>query len=138
MSTVVTLVFGEPVDPGEFHDLVHKLGGVRDPEPPGRLRLSRARDHVWIYGPEGEAIETDPEDDAAYERKLGAPPVTEVTLELSRSPGSPALARDIFEAAATRWNVIADNDQGGLFTPTELRTHPPGPSIFWEWPWGWS
>lgn len=137
MATVVILVFGEPVEPDAFHALVHELGGVRDTEVPARLRVSRGADHVWVYGPEGESLETDPDDEAAYEDKLGAPPRTEVSLELSRSPGSPELAREIAEAADRRWNVIVDNDQGGLYTVAELREDPPGPSVFWEWAWGW-
>jgi len=137
MATAVILVFGEPVEPGEFHDAMRALGAVHDPETPERLRISRGQDHVWIYGPEGESVE-DPEADAEYEEKLGVPPQGDVTLELSRSPGSPELAREIVEAAARRWKVIVDNEHDGLFTPAELRDHPPGPSVFWEWPWGWS
>lgn len=131
----VMLVFGEPVDPDAFHDLVTGLDG--EPDTSGRLRVSRGADHVWIHGPEGHRV-YDPEDDAEYEEKLGSPPREDVTLELSRSPGSPELALEIAEAASRRWNLIVDNDEDGLFTPAELRTHPPGPSVFWTWPWGWA
>jgi hypothetical protein len=124
MSPSIILVFAEPILPSSFHDFIHSLGGARDPAMPTRLRLSHGRDHVWACGPDGEtAGATDVESEAEYDLKLGNRPRANVTLELSRSAGSPALAMEAVEAAVGKWgDVVVDNgDKGGVFTVEELR-----------------
>lgn len=124
MSPIIILVFADPVPPTTFHDFIHTLGGLRDAAVPTRLRLSRGRDHVWVDGPEGETVGgSDVELEAEYELKLGNRPRADVTLELSRSGGSPALAMEVVEAAAGKWgSMVVDNgEEGGVFTVEELR-----------------
>lgn len=115
-----------------------RFGCVRDDAAPTRLRLSRGRDHVWVYGPEGEtAGGEDLEQEAAYEKKLGAASQADVTLEMSRSAGSPRLALEIIEAVASRWKLVVDNNHEQLFTIEELHLRLGSSSIFWDWDWDW-
>lgn len=139
MSQIVVLVFACAVEPQEFHDLVRGLGGETDPGAAASVRLSQSADHVWVYGPEGESIGDDPDTDAMYERVLGGPAAADVTLDLSRSPGSPRLAMDIVEAAARRWRLAVDNTEGEVLTVDQLRERAVCfSSIFWKAPWDWS
>lgn len=107
MSSIIILVFADPVPPTTSHDSIHTLGGVRDAAVPTRLRLSRDRDHIWVYGPEGETVGgSNVELEDEYELKLENRLRADVTLELSRSGGSPALAIEVVEAAAGKWGAV--------------------------------
>lgn len=106
--------------------------------------LSRGSDHVWVYGPDDlsdeDDLEDDPgadaEEDAEYERLLGGPIVSGVTLEMSRSPGSPRLALEIVEAAAARgWPLVIDTGHGPLGLGALRDRAALSSSVFWEWPW---
>lgn len=61
--------------------------------------------------------------EAEYALKLGNRPRADVTLELLRSGGSPALAMEVVEAAAGKWGgLVVDNGEGsGVFTVDELQ-----------------
>lgn len=144
MSNTVTVMFANAIDPGEFRELIQGLGGEVDPEMGADARLSSGRDHVWIYGPDDLSDdgldEFDPDADAEYERLLGGPIADGVTLEISRSPGSPRLALEIIEAAAARgWRLAVDNAENEVLTVDQLRDRAARfSSVFWEAPWDWA
>ena len=79
---------------------------------------------MWAYDPEGQtAGGREVELEAEYALKLGNRPRADVTLELLRSGGSPALAMEVVEAAAGKWGrLVVDNGEGsGVFTVDELQ-----------------
>lgn len=145
MSQSVTVMSAHAIDPGEFRELIRDLGGEADPEMGADARLSRGRDHVWVYGPD-DLSEDDPDDeiedteaDAEFERLLGGPIVSGVTLEISRSPGSPRLALEIIEAAAARgWRLAVDTGHEALALDALRGRAARFSSIFWEAPWEWN
>lgn len=148
MSHTVTMMFATAVGPAAFRELIRELGGEADPDVGTDARLSRGSDHVWVYGPhdltgeddlEEDAEEEAEYEDAEYERLLGGPIVAGVTLELSRSPGSPRLALEIVEAAAARgWRFVVDTGHGELTLEALRERAARFSSVFWEWPWDWS
>lgn len=134
MSENVVLVCGNAVSPQELRDLIQDLGGEADPEMGADAILSRGWNHVWVYGPEPEA--SDPEEDAECERLLGGPIRAEVSLEISRSSGSPRMAMEIVEAAAARgWRFVVANGYDVLTLDTLRERAASFSSVFWEWPW---
>lgn len=136
MSVTITLSFANTVSPAELRDLIQSLGGEADPEMGADARLSRGRDHVWVYGPDYGDEEYDPDEDVEYERLLGGPIACEVRLHLSRSPASPRLALEIIEAATARgWRLVVDNEYGPMTLDTLHERAARSSSVFWEWPW---
>ena len=134
MSETVVLVCANAVSPDELRDLIRNLGGEADPDMGAAARLSRGRDHVWVYGPDPE--DPDPEADAQYERLLGGPIAADISLEISRSPGSPRMAMEIIEAAAARgWRFVVDNGYDVLTLAGLEERAGRFSSVFWEWPW---
>lgn len=122
MAEEIFLIFSDPVDEDEFLDLVVELGGVRLGEYED-ARLSRERKHVWITTNEENIPGMEPEDALVYEAKLGRPPRREVILSISGTKGSDHVAMEIIEAAARRWQLIVDNNHGGLYTVDELHAY---------------
>lgn len=143
MSNTVTLMLADAIGSAEFREMIQHLGGEIDPNTGTDARLSRGSDHVWMYGPDDLSdgdLEEDTELDAEYERILGGPVIAGVTLEISRSSGSPLLALEIIEFMTVRgWRLVVDNGEDEALTVDQLRERAAHfSSVFWKAPWDWT
>lgn len=117
---VVELLFGVPVDPDEFLDVVVALGGERHPDEWNDGRLVRDSRTVWIFVDPDE----EPEPDQVFlaEERLGAPIGRRVIIDCSKAEGSDRLALEVIEAAASRWPLVVDTLNGEVSLPDRIVT----------------
>jgi hypothetical protein len=105
----------------EFVSFPTEVGGVLDPEQPNKGQVSRGSRHIWAYfGPKALADGTRGIEDATAE-KLGAPPRSCVSLEISHNPGSLILAVDFAVDFAERWPAIVCDPEDQFLDLADLK-----------------
>ncbi|MEU8118442.1 hypothetical protein AB0C21_07005 [Spirillospora sp. NPDC049024] len=111
MSANVHFVSSEAIDPAEVHELVVSLGGDRDPlhHVPGEAALTRDGACVNVSTRAVEEAERERPHVAAWERALGAPARTLVTMELVSRDHAQWLAAEIVLASAGRWHLVVED-----------------------------
>ncbi|MEU8302720.1 hypothetical protein AB0C84_04100 [Actinomadura sp. NPDC048955] len=138
MSANVHFVSSEVVDPAAVQALVVSLGGGHDPahDEPGEATL--VRDGAGVNVSTRGVAEADRKHAhvAAWDRALGSPARTRVTIELIGGDPAQWLAAEIVLAAADRWHLVIDDladevvtvpdferrlarRQGGFFLPDD-------------------
>ncbi|WP_141580015.1 hypothetical protein [Actinomadura sp. WMMA1423] len=111
MSASVHFVSSEAIDPADVHELVVSMDGGRDPvrHVPGEAVLARDGACVNVSTRSVGEEERERAHAAAWERALGAPPRTLVTMELVGRDHAQWLAAEIVLAAAERWRLVVED-----------------------------
>jgi hypothetical protein len=111
---------------GEFATFLAKAGAIPDPRHKDHGRVSLGNRHVWIFlGCENDAISDLP---AAFLKrmstKLGGAPRSSIVLEISRTPGSEALAKRAAFVFAGLWPAVLTDLDAMILTADDLRHDP--------------
>ncbi|MEV0660336.1 hypothetical protein ACIBI3_01305 [Actinomadura luteofluorescens] len=122
MSVNVHFVSSEVVDPAEVHALVVSLGGGHDPVHDGPGEASLVRDGACVNVSTCGVEEQDRKHAhvVAWDRALGAPARTRVTMELVDRDRAQWLAAEIVLAAADRWHLVVEDLAEGVVTVPEF------------------
>ncbi|MGK5558884.1 hypothetical protein ACSNOI_45515 [Actinomadura kijaniata] len=135
MADAVGLVLADNPADEEVLQLVAEADGDVLPDEFTDGLLEKGEGTVWISVRSEYQVHREEEELISYQKKLGAPVMRQLLLNISRGRGSEELAFDFILRAASRWRLLVDNGWGDVYTPDELvgqarRSRREGISIF--------
>lgn len=124
MAEPVLLLSSVPIDDAGFASILHDAGAVRLHHGGYEGHLGDHERTIWISrSPESlsELAVVDPQRLHQVQQLLGGPPVTCITLSISREPGSDRLAMQFIAVYAQRGPCVVDDPQGPVYTSAQVQ-----------------